>query len=115
MSGILLRRVARIADRQSRCASNALADGRAYALASVLLPGIRKMTAKPVLPLRTTGFELRFQSLFSEGRALAFPCDRGGLVQIDLLSERARLNYLYARAVVGREYAVPVVRCSETH
>jgi hypothetical protein len=55
-------------------------------------------------------FELRFQSLFSEGRALAFPCDGGGHVPLDSLSERARTNYLYARAVVGREFAVPVVR-----
>ena len=56
------------------------------------------------------GFELRFQSLFHEGRALSFPCDDGGHVSLDGLSERARTNYLYARAVVGREYAVPVVR-----
>ncbi len=55
-------------------------------------------------------FELRFQSLFSEGRALAFPCDGGGHVELDRLSERARTNYFYARAVVGREFAVPVVR-----
>lgn len=60
-------------------------------------------------------YELRFQSLFSEGRALAFPCDGGGHVPLDSLSDRARMNYLYARAVVGREYAVPVVRPSETH
>ncbi|GAP33564.1 hypothetical protein ABXN37_00055 [Piscinibacter sakaiensis] len=56
------------------------------------------------------GFELRFQSLFNEGRALSFPCDGGGHVALDALSERARVNYLYARAVVGREFAVPVVR-----
>lgn len=55
-------------------------------------------------------YELRFQSLYNEGRALAFPCDAGGDVALDELSERARLNYLYARAVVGREYAVPVVQ-----
>ena len=55
-------------------------------------------------------YELRFQSLFSEGRALAFPCDDGGQVPLDTLSERARINYFYARAVIGREYAVPVVR-----
>lgn len=55
-------------------------------------------------------YELRFQSLFSEGRALSFPCDDGGHVPLDSLSERARTNYLYARAVVGREFACPVVR-----
>ncbi|MBS0440675.1 MAG: hypothetical protein JSR38_01885 [Proteobacteria bacterium] len=57
-------------------------------------------------------YELRFQSLFHEGRALAFPCDSEGHVDLDALSERARGNYLYARAVVGREYATPAVqRC----
>jgi len=57
-------------------------------------------------------YELRFQSLFNEGRALAFPCDAEGHVDMDALSERARGNYLYARAVVGREYATPAVqRC----
>ena len=57
-------------------------------------------------------YELRFQSLFNEGRALAFPCDAQGHVDMDALSERARGNYLYARAVVGREYATPsILRC----
>lgn len=59
------------------------------------------------------GFELRFQSLFIEGRGFSFPCNDGGHVEIDTLSERARLNYLYARTVVGREFAVPVVRRSD--
>ena len=57
----------------------------------------------------TAGYEIRFQSLFHEGRALSFPCDAEGHVQMDALSERARDNYLYARAVVGREYATPAV------
>lgn len=52
-------------------------------------------------------YELRFQSLFDAGRALAFPCDERGRVPLDELSERARENYLYARAVVGRDYAAP--------
>jgi len=30
-------------------------------------------------------------------------------VELDALSERARSNYLYARAVVGREFATPAV------
>lgn len=55
-------------------------------------------------------FELRFDSLFSEGRGLAFPCDDKGQVDLDTLSERARCNYLYARAVVGREFQTPAVR-----
>jgi hypothetical protein len=55
-------------------------------------------------------FELRFRSLFDEGRALAFPCDARGRVDFDLLSERARANYFYARAMCGREFATPDVR-----
>lgn len=55
-------------------------------------------------------YELRFQSLFEEGRAYAFPCDERGHVDMDKLSDRARQNYLYARAVIGREVAMPAVR-----
>ena len=59
-----------------------------------------------------TRFELRFQSLFDSGRGFAFPCDPEGQVDLDQLSDRARHNYLYARAMVGRELAVPAVRPS---
>lgn len=54
-------------------------------------------------------FELRFQSLFHTGKALAFPCDARGDVLMDSLTARALENYLFARAVVGHEYANPVV------
>jgi hypothetical protein len=60
-------------------------------------------------------YEIRFQSLFNEGRALCFPCDEQGQVTMDDLSERARQNYLYARAVIGREYAYPLVRMAMAH
>ena len=56
--------------------------------------------------------EIRYQSLFDAGRALAFPCDAEGRVTLDSLTERGRENYLYARAVVGREYAYPSVNPS---
>ena len=62
-----------------------------------------------------TQYELRFQSLFNEGRALTFPCDAGGRVDMDALSERARQNYLYARAVIGREVAMPAVQVASLH
>jgi hypothetical protein len=55
-------------------------------------------------------FELRFKSLFNEGRGLSFPCDANGRVDMDALTERARDNYLYARTVVGREFASPAVQ-----
>jgi hypothetical protein len=60
-------------------------------------------------------FELRFQSLFNDGRALAFPCDAEGRVAIDALSERARNNYFYARTVIGRDFATPAVRPTLAH
>lgn len=66
------------------------------------------MSSRP-MPLNDD-YELRFDSLFHAGRALAFPCDAQGSVQLDALSERARQNYLFARAVVGREFATPVVK-----
>ncbi len=55
-------------------------------------------------------YELRYQSLFDEGRGFSFPCDAAGLVNLDALSERARDNYYYVRTVVGREFATPAVR-----
>ena len=62
-----------------------------------------------------SGFEIRFQSLFREGRALTFPCDREGLVDLDAISERARNNYRVACATVGLEYAMPVVKAIGLH
>jgi hypothetical protein len=59
--------------------------------------------------------ELRFRSLFNDGRALAFPCDSNGHVNLDALSERARTNYLYARTAIGREFAVPDILCDVVH
>jgi hypothetical protein len=58
----------------------------------------------------TNGFELRFASLFNDGRALAFPCDATGRVDLDTLSERARCNYFYAHSLIGRDFALPAVR-----
>jgi hypothetical protein len=54
-------------------------------------------------------FELRFRSLFQGGRALAFPCDVDGRVDLDTLSDRARVSYYYARSLIGREFAMPAV------
>lgn len=62
----------------------------------------------------STQFELRFQSFFDSGRGFSFPCDREGRVDLDRLSDRARDNYLFARALVGRDLAVPAIRPSAT-
>jgi hypothetical protein len=58
-------------------------------------------------------FELHFQSLFDPGRGFTFPCDVAGRVVIDALRERERHNYLYARALVGHDFASPRVRPRE--
>jgi hypothetical protein len=54
-------------------------------------------------------FEICFRSLFREGRAMVFPCDAQGQVDLDALSDRAKGNYLFARAMIGREFAMPAV------
>jgi hypothetical protein len=68
-----------------------------------------------MIDLTLIRFELRFQSLRDSGRVYSFPCDLMGLVNLNQLSDRARNNYLYARAVVGRELAFPAVRPSTVH
>lgn len=54
-------------------------------------------------------YELRFDSLYQPGRAMSFVCSKTGLVDLDALSTRGRANYLYARAMIGREYTFPAV------
>ena len=67
--------------------------------------------AAPVHPAMHggNGFELRFESLFKQGRALSFPCDASGNVSMDSLSEHELTNYLYARGMLGHDYQFPTV------
>lgn len=60
-------------------------------------------------------FELRFRSLFDEGRGYSFPCDRAGKVDLDALSDRARNNYFFAHSVIGRDVAFPAVLPCAVH
>jgi hypothetical protein len=60
-------------------------------------------------------YELRFDSLFCEGRGFAFPCDAQGRVDLDRMSERARTNYFFARSVIGRDLSAPAVRQTDLH
>jgi hypothetical protein len=53
--------------------------------------------------------QVRFASLFAPGRSLAFPCDAQGHVDLDALPDRARHNYLFARAMVGKDFARPCI------
>jgi hypothetical protein len=68
------------------------------------------MNANQATSQPSSSYELRFTSLFHEGRGLSFPCDAEGHVDIDSLSSRARLNYFYARTVIGREFFMPAVQ-----
>ncbi|NDZ11743.1 hypothetical protein C7T35_00125 [Variovorax sp. WS11] len=62
-----------------------------------------------IMSIRGAHYELHFQSLHRQGRGWAFPCNAQGEVDLDRLSERARNNYFFARALMGREYAFPRV------
>jgi hypothetical protein len=64
----------------------------------------------PTKSCDSSHYELRYRSLLDEGHVYAFPCDASGLVDMDSLSDRVRHNYLYARAVVGREFSRPDVQ-----
>jgi hypothetical protein len=55
-------------------------------------------------------FQLCFESLTGTGRSFRFPCDVRGSVDLDAMSEQARNDYFYARAMVGRELAQPAVQ-----
>lgn len=58
---------------------------------------------------RPSEHRLRFASLFRPGSGISVPCDARGEVHMDDLTERLKNAYLGARALVGREYAYPVV------
>jgi hypothetical protein len=60
-------------------------------------------------------YQLLYQPLSAGGASYVFPCDAHGEVDLDRLSERARNDYLFARAVVGRELAPPAIRSGERH
>jgi hypothetical protein len=56
-------------------------------------------------------FEMRFDPLFSGGHALVFPCDARGQVDLDALPPRARRDYFFARALIGRAFGRPHLSC----
>jgi hypothetical protein len=62
-----------------------------------------------------TGYELHFESLDGVRGACNFPCDARGHVDMDQLGDSVLMKYLYARAVIGREYRLPSVRRKAAH
>ena len=67
------------------------------------------MSATTMSRTPDAAFELRYRSLLDQDRVFAFPCDAGGHVDSDALDDGTRLNYFYARTVIGREFARPTV------
>lgn len=65
--------------------------------------------------LEQTGYVLHFESLDGGPGACDFPCDALGQVDMDQLGDSALTRYLYARAVIGREYRFPSVRRKAAH
>jgi hypothetical protein len=62
----------------------------------------------PSTPESTSIYELVFAALH-RGSNFSFPCDAQGVVDMNALSDRARHNYLLARALVGSEFSVPQI------
>jgi hypothetical protein len=67
------------------------------------------MSASFACTSKTAPCVLRYQSLSDEQRVLLFPCDAEGRVPMDDLSRATLNNYLFARAMVGFEFAAPRV------
>ena len=55
-------------------------------------------------------YDLRFQPLAPDAEGLSFPCDAEGHVDLDGLSKDALCEYLFARAVMGRQLTRPSVQ-----
>jgi hypothetical protein len=73
------------------------------------------MQASQAVVQRASRCELRFQWLSDAASFCALPCDAAGNVDMDALGEQARTNYLYARTVIGREFAHPTVMVAAGH
>lgn len=61
-------------------------------------------------PTFATAYTLVYLSIRG-GDCFAFPCDKAGTVEMNGLSDRARDDYLLARALVGRDFHSPTVVC----
>jgi hypothetical protein len=51
-----------------------------------------------------------FRPLTNTWPSMEFPCDALGRVDLDILSPAEKNDYLFARAMMGRDYAAPAVR-----
>jgi hypothetical protein len=60
-------------------------------------------------PVDVGRHHLCFRPLAAATAPLSFRCDAAGTVDLDALDRRERLEYLYARALVGRDFVRPCV------
>ena len=60
-------------------------------------------------PASANRHHLCFRPLAAVTGPLSFRCDAAGNVDLDALDRRERLEYLYARALVGRDFVRPCV------
>ncbi|WP_395703301.1 hypothetical protein [Aquabacterium sp.] len=68
------------------------------------------LTIETVAPLcAEQHYALRFAATQAGGLEYVFPCDEGGHVDLNALTEHDKVEYLFARALVGRDLARPVV------
>ena len=81
----------------------------AFAIATPRRISLVWSAAMHSLPISNARHLIRFQSLKDERLALEFPCDAEGRVELDRLRDKARDDYLFARAVVGGEFRRPAV------
>jgi hypothetical protein len=66
-------------------------------------------------PATAAHFQLCYRSYINGEAGFAFPCDERGHVDLDSLSDRTRIDYLYARAMVGKELDPPLVEYTPLH
>jgi hypothetical protein len=60
-------------------------------------------------PLDKPKHSLRFRPLSDGGRERAFPCNERGVVDLDALSDLARVEYFFARTLIGRAFGLPTI------
>lgn len=80
--------------------------------APVPLPGIHGSECGEAKNQLATGrrYELHFQSMLQRSRDWTFPCDSEGHVDMNAMTERDRINYLFARALMGIDLDLPRIR-----
>ena len=60
-------------------------------------------------------YQIEFCSLTHPEQTFVFPCSASGKVDLDALGSVDRINYFFARKMVGREVAAPLVIAARLH